>query len=91
MNDPAEFLMNLLRAIWYVTGNRQPPTWAKIEKVQARLVTTNRDAVDAAIRLAAKKGWLRPDGDPPSAITLTVLGLKATEAAASRHSTRTHE
>jgi hypothetical protein len=90
MDGPAEFLMNLLRAIWYVTGNRQPPTWAKVEKVQVRLATTNRDAVDAAIRLAAKKGWLRPDGDPPSSVTLTVQGLKALESAASNHSTGTN-
>ena len=38
------------------------------------------DAVEAAIRLAVAKGWLRSDGDPASTVTLTVEGVKLIES-----------
>jgi len=50
-----------------------------VEKVQRKLATDNTDAVDAAIRVAVGKGWLRSDGDPPSSVTLTVEGIKLLE------------
>ena len=31
------------------------------------------------IRIAAKKGWLRSDGDPPKSIALTAAGIKLLE------------
>jgi hypothetical protein len=43
------------------------------------LETDNTDAVDAAIRVAVGKGWLRSDGDPPSSVTMTVEGVKLLE------------
>jgi hypothetical protein len=43
------------------------------------LATGNRDAVDAAIRVAVGRGWLRSDGDPPSSVTITVEGIKLLE------------
>jgi hypothetical protein len=76
---PAQFLSNLLQALHDVTGQRPPPTWTKVDKVQAKLGTDNRDAVDAAIRVAAKRGWLRINGDPPESITITVEGVKFLE------------
>jgi hypothetical protein len=76
---PAEFLSNLLQALHDVTGKRPPPTWTKVDKVQAKLGTDNRDAIDAAIRVAAKRGWLRVNGDPPESITITVDGVKFLE------------
>ena len=59
-----------------VTGRSPPPTWTHVDKVQAKLATANRDALDAAIRIAVARGWLRADGDPPSSITMTVDGIK---------------
>ena len=56
------------------------PTWAEVDKVQAKLGTANRDAIDAGIRLAVARNWLRADGDPPAAITLTVDGVKVVES-----------
>jgi hypothetical protein len=76
---PAEFLFNLVQALHDVTGKRPPPTWTKVDKVQAKLGTDNRDAIDAAIRVAAKRGWLRINGDPPESITITVEGVKFLE------------
>lgn len=72
----------LLNAVRELTGRRPPPTWTHVDKVQQRLVTANRDAIDAAIRLAVAKNWLRADGDPPQSITLTVEGVKIVDASA---------
>ena len=69
-----------MTAVRQVTGGRPPPTWAKVDKVRQKLGTDNRDAIDAAIRLAVAKNWMRADGDPPASITLTVDGVKVVEA-----------
>jgi len=45
-------MISLLTAVRQVTGGRPPPTWAKVDKVRQKLGTDNRDAIDAAIRLA---------------------------------------
>lgn len=74
--SPVQFLTSLLRAVRDVTGQRPPPAWTHVSKVQSKLATDNVDAIDAAIRLAVKKGWLRADGDPASSITITVEGVK---------------
>jgi hypothetical protein len=74
--SPAQFLSSLLGAVHELTGRRPPPTWTHVEKVQRKLGTVNRDAIDAGIRLAVARGWLRSDGDPPTSITLTVDGVK---------------
>lgn len=79
--SPGEFLLALLNAVHQLTGRRPPPTWTHVDKVQARLATANRDALDAAIRLAVARRWLRVDGDPPVSITLTGDGVKFLEAA----------
>jgi hypothetical protein len=75
----AQFIVALLNTVRELTGRRPPPTWTHVDKVQHRLATDNRDAIDAAIRLAVAKGWLRADGDPPVSITLTVGGVKQLE------------
>lgn len=72
----AQFLVALLTAVHEVTGRRPPPTWTHVDKVQHKLGTANRDAIDAAIRVAVSKGWLKSDGDPPASITLTGAGVK---------------
>jgi hypothetical protein len=72
----AQFISALLNAVHEVTGRRPPPTWTHIDKVQRKLGTSNTDAVEAAIRLAVSKGWLRSDGDPASSVTLTGEGVK---------------
>ena len=74
--SPAQFLAYLLEAVRELTGRRPPPTWTHVDKVQTKLAISNRDALDAAIRVAVAKGWLRADGDPPESITLTVEGHK---------------
>ncbi|MFO1157294.1 MAG: hypothetical protein U1E60_00490 [Reyranellaceae bacterium] len=74
--NPAQFIAALLRAVREVTGHRQPPAWTHVSKVQSKLATANTDAVEAGIRLAVKKGWLRADGDPAASVTLTVDGVK---------------
>jgi hypothetical protein len=79
--NPAQFLTALLTAVHEVTGRRPPPTWTHVDKVQTRLGTNNRDAIDAAIRIAVARRWLRADGDPPASITLTGDGVKFLEAA----------
>lgn len=79
--NPGEFLLALLNAVHQLTGRRPPPTWTHVDKVQTRLATANRDALDAAIRLAVARRWLRADGDPPVSITLTGDGVKFLEAA----------
>jgi hypothetical protein len=79
-NAAAQFLVSLMTAVRQVTGGRPPPTWAKVDKVQQKLGIDNRDAIDAGIRLAVKKNWMRADGDPPASITLTVDGVKVVEA-----------
>ena len=79
--SPAQFLTALLAAVRALTGRRPPPTWTHVDKVQAKLATDNRDAIDAAIRIAVARGWLRADGDPPQSITLTVDGVKFLEPA----------
>jgi hypothetical protein len=79
-NAVAQFLVSLMTAVRQVTGGRPPPTWAKVDKVMQKLGTGNRDAVDAGIRLAVAKNWMRADGDPPASITLTVDGVKVVEA-----------
>jgi len=72
----AQFLTALLTAVHEVTGRRPPPTWTHVDKVQNKLGTANRDAIDAAIRVAVARGWLKADGDPPASITLTGAGVK---------------
>jgi len=74
--NAAQFMSALLTAVHELTGKRPPPTWTHVEKLQRKLATANTDAVDAAIRLAVGKGWLRSDGDPATSVTLTVEGLK---------------
>ena len=74
--NPAQFLLALLNAVHELTGRRPPPTWTHVDKVQRKLGTDNTDAVDAAIRVAVGRGWLRSDGDPASSVTLTVAGVK---------------
>ncbi len=76
----AQFLATLLGAVRELTGNRPPPTWTKVDKVQAKLAISNRDALDAGIRVAVARGWLRANGDPPESITLTVDGVKLLDA-----------
>ena len=78
--NAAQFISSLLAAVRELTGRRPPPTWTHVEKVQRKLATDNTDAVDAAIRVAVGKGWLRSDGDPPSSVTLTVNGVKLLES-----------
>ena len=63
---PAQFMSKLLTTVHEATGKRPPPTWTHVEKVQTRMGTGNTNAVDAAIRLAVGKGWLRADGEPAS-------------------------
>jgi len=79
--SPAQFLSALLAAVSELTGRRPPPTWTHVDKVQRKLGSDNRDAIDAAIRVAVARGWLRADGDPPESITLTVSGVKLAEPA----------
>ena len=79
--NPAQFQTALLGAVRELTGRRPPPTWTHVDKVQHKLGTDNRDALDAAIRLAVARRWLRADGDPPQSITLTVDGVKLVEPA----------
>jgi hypothetical protein len=74
--NPVQFLTSLLHAVRDVTGHRKPPAWTHVSKVQQKLATDNVDAIEAAIRLAVKKGWLRADGDPASSVTITVDGVK---------------
>ena len=74
--EAARFVTALLAAVHDVTGRRPPPTWTHVDKVQTRLGTKNTDAVDAAIRLAVGRGWLRADGEPASSVTLTAEGIK---------------
>jgi hypothetical protein len=77
--SPAQFIFALLTAVRELTGHRPPPTWTHVDKLQHKLATGNRDAVDAAIRVAVGRGWLRSDGDPPSSVTITVEGIKLLE------------
>ena len=79
--SPAQFLTALLSAVRELTGHRPPPTWIHVDKVQGKLATANRDALDAAIRVAVARNWLRANGDPPESITLTVDGVKLLEPA----------
>lgn len=74
--NAAQFMSNLLAAVHELTGRRPPPTWTHVEKLQRKLAIENADAIEAAIRLAVAKGWMRSDGDPASSITLTVAGVK---------------
>ena len=74
--NAAQFISDLLNAVHDVTGRRPPPTWTHIDKIQRKLGIANADAVEAGIRLAVAKGWLRSDGDPASSVTLTVDGIK---------------
>ncbi len=77
--SPAQFISALLTAVRDLTGHRPPPTWTHVDKLQHKLATGNRDAIDAAIRVAVGRGWLRSDGDPPSSVTITVEGIKLLE------------
>ena len=77
--SPAQFISALLAAVREVTGHRPPPTWTHVDKLQHKLATGNRDAIDAAIRVAVGRGWLRSDGDPPASVTITVEGIKLLE------------
>jgi hypothetical protein len=80
--NPAQFLSALLTAVREVTGHRAPPAWTHVDKLRRKLATDNVDAVDAAIRLAVARGWLRSDGDPATSVTITVQGIKLLEAGA---------
>ena len=77
--SPAQFISALLTAVRELTGHRPPPTWTHVDKLQHKLATGNRDAIDAAIRVAVGRSWLRSDGDPPSSVTITVEGIKLLE------------
>ena len=77
--NPAQFIASLLTAVRELTGHRPPPTWTHVDKLQHKLATGNRDAVDAASRVAVGRGWLRADGDPPSSVTITVEGIRLLE------------
>jgi hypothetical protein len=77
--SPAQFISALLTAVRELTGHRPPPTWTHVDKLQHKLATGNRDAIDAAIRVAVGRGWLRSDGDPPASVTITVEGIKLLE------------
>jgi len=77
--NAAQFVSSLLAAVRELTGRRPPPTWTHVDKIQLKLETGNRDAIDAAIRVAVARGWLRADGDPPALVTLTVDGIKLLE------------
>jgi hypothetical protein len=77
--SPAQFISALLTAVRELTGHRPPPTWTHVDKLQHKLATGNRDAIDAAIRVAVGRGWLRSDGDPPLSVTITVEGIKLLE------------
>jgi hypothetical protein len=79
--SPAQFISSLLTAVREVTGHRPPPTWTHVDKLQQKLGTGNRDALDAGIRVAVARGWLRSDGDPPSSVTITVEGIRLLEQA----------
>ena len=72
----AQFMSAVLTAVHELTGRRPPPTWTHVDKVQHKLGIGNTDAVEAAIRPAVAKGWMRSDGDPATSVTLTVDGLK---------------
>jgi hypothetical protein len=74
--NAAQFMSALLAAVHELTGRRPPPTWTHVDKLQRKLATSNTDAVEAAIRLAVSRGWMRADGDPATSVTLTVDGLK---------------
>jgi len=74
--NASQFMSSLLGAVHELTGRRPPPTWTHVEKVQRKLGIDNRDAIDAGIRLAVARGWLRSDGDPPTSITLTGEGIR---------------
>jgi hypothetical protein len=77
--DPNQFILDLLRAVRDATGARRPPAWISVQKVEARLCTGNAEALDLALRLAGRKGWLRSDGDPASSVSLTVQGMAILE------------
>ena len=77
--SPAQFISALLTAVRELTGHRPPPTWTHVDKLQHKLATGNRDAIDAAIRVAVGRGWLRSDSDPPASVTITVEGIKLLE------------
>jgi len=80
--NAAQFLSALLAAVREITGHRPPPAWTHVDKLRRKLGTDNVDAVDAGIRLAVAKGWLRSDGDPATSVTITVQGIKLLEAGA---------
>ncbi len=80
--NAAQFLSALLTAVREITGHRPPPAWTHVDKLRRKLGTDNVDAVDAGIRLAVAKGWLRSDGDPATSVTITVQGIKLLEAGA---------
>lgn len=77
--SPAQFLSTLLTTVRELTGRRPPPSWIHVDKVQAKMGIDNRDALDAAIRVAVARNWMRADGDPPQSITVTVDGVKLIE------------
>lgn len=78
-SQSTQFLLALLSAVRELTGRRPPPTWTHVEKVQRKLGTGNTDAVDAAIRIAVVRGWLRADGEPATSVTMTAEGIKLVE------------
>ena len=77
--DLAQFIRSVLVAVHDVTGRRPPPTWTHVDKVQTKMGTANTTAIDAAIRIAVGKGWLRADGEPASSVTMTAEGIKLIE------------
>ncbi|MFO1081976.1 MAG: hypothetical protein U1E23_15265 [Reyranellaceae bacterium] len=79
--DPNQFILDLLRAVRDATGARRPPAWTSVQKVEDRLGIGNAEALDIALRLAGRKGWLRSDGDPASSVSLTVEGMAVLETA----------
>jgi len=83
-SESVRFLMALLGAVRELTGRRPPPTWVHVEKVQTKLSTANTDAVDAGIRVAVARGWLRAHGEPATSVTMTAQGIKLIEPTPSK-------
>ena len=77
--NAAQFVSSLLAVVRELTGRRPPPTWTHVDKIQFKLETGNRDAIDAADPCRGRQGWLRSDGDPPASVTLTLEGIKLLE------------
>ena len=88
MNDVAQrsdtALGDTLAAMRAAHARNPVPDWrTRAQRLRAleALLHDNRDAIDAAIRVAVARRWLRVDGDPPESITLTGDGVKLLEPA----------